>query len=105
MEISMRCNKHHLLRALLVLCAMVSGVAQTAPSALDRRVEHTIKLDQSTGLIQLVLHAGAEGDLDDRCELLGQMFPGSHIMPRMEHVRLLTRTAWRGTMGSFAITV
>ena len=43
------------------------------------------ELDQAAGLVQFVLHAGAEGNLNNGVELLRQFAAGSYIVPGMDH--------------------
>ena len=56
---------------------------------VNSRVKDAVEFDQATGLIQFVLHAGTEGNLDDGVELRRQFVAGSDIVPRMNHKRLL----------------
>src|ERR1700732_2918512 len=52
---------------------------------VDRRVQDAVEVDQASGLVQFVFHAGAEGNLDDGVELLRKLAAGSYVMPRMNH--------------------
>jgi hypothetical protein len=51
-------------------------------------IEDAIEFDQSTFLVQLVFHAGAEGDFDDGGEFMRNIFAGRDIMPRVDHPSL-----------------
>ena len=57
-------------------------------------VEHTIQLDQSADLVEFVLDARSEGDLDDAVELLRQFVAGGHVMPGMDHQASLEYRDW-----------
>src|SRR5258708_37784728 len=57
-----------------VVCGIVNGRDQDA-----------VELDEAGGLVQFVLHAGDEGNLDDGVELLRQFAAGSYVVPGMDH--------------------
>ena len=52
---------------------------------VHRRIQDAIEFDQAAGLVQFVLHAGAERNLDDGVELLRKFAAGSHVVPGMDH--------------------
>src|SRR5690606_31935659 len=52
---------------------------------IDGRVEHAVELDEPALLVKFVLHARAEGDLDDGVVLLRDVFAGSDVVPKMNH--------------------
>src|SRR5918997_4764440 len=53
---------------------------------VDGRVEDAVYLQEPRGLVQLVLHLRALGDLDQRLKLRGRVLTYLHVMPGMRHL-------------------
>jgi hypothetical protein len=56
---------------------------------VDGGVENTVELYESGLLVELVLDAATEGDLDDGVELVRELVSGSDVVPRMDHLKIL----------------
>jgi hypothetical protein len=52
---------------------------------INGRVEDAVEFDKAAGLIQFVLHARSERDLDDAVEFLRELVAGSYVVPGMDH--------------------
>src|SRR5262249_1691672 len=52
---------------------------------IRRRVKNAIELDQARALIQLVLDAGAKGNLNDTEKFLRNVFARGYVVPRVNH--------------------
>jgi hypothetical protein len=52
---------------------------------VHRRIQHPVQLDQAAGFVQLILHAGAKGNLDHRKEFQRQLVAGRNVVPGMSH--------------------
>ena len=58
--------------------SVVSGI-------VNGRIEDAVESDEAAVFVELVLHAGAEGDFDDAVEFLREFVAGGYVMPRMNH--------------------
>src|SRR6185369_14791169 len=52
---------------------------------IDSGIEHSVQLDQSALLVELVLHTRSKRYLDESVELTRQSFAGGYVMPGMDH--------------------
>jgi hypothetical protein len=59
---------------------------------IDGGVEDAVEADKAAGLVEFILHAGAERDFDYAVELLGKLVAGSYVVPGMDH-RVFRRDA------------
>jgi hypothetical protein len=52
---------------------------------VDSGIKNAIEANQAAGLVEFILHTGAERDFDHTIEFLGKFVARSHVVPRMDH--------------------
>ena len=69
----------------IVILGVRLGNEPVVCRVIDGRVEDTVEADETAGLVEFVLHAGAEGNFDNAVELVGKLVAGSYVVPGMNH--------------------
>jgi hypothetical protein len=69
----------------IVVLGQSLGDESIVGRVVDGGVENAVEFDQAAGLVELALHAGAEGTFNDRLELARQLIAGSDVVPGMDH--------------------